>query len=214
MGKIDPCDDAKFWKILYVYIPLALLGIFFFGPIITPSYYTLIFLGIIPLCFLLRSKKIQMGDVKKSFLYSLPVLWPFVVDLILGLYRYGSEVRWQWPHGDPFILSPWNVFDRYVWHPFVIFSFSWNLFFLGVVQTTLQKRMKPTYAVLATTCIWTLFFLSFMLIDGSLPVNIQNMVISTAGVASLFLICSYAFYKSNSITGQIALFGIFMSLLR
>ena len=48
--------------------------------------------------FVLWNKKIMRGDVKKSFLYSLPLLWPFVGDFIFGLYTYGSEVlsHWQW----------------------------------------------------------------------------------------------------------------------
>jgi membrane protease YdiL (CAAX protease family) len=151
--------------------------------------------------------------MKKSFLYSLPLLWPFMGDFIYGLYNYGSEVlsHWQWPHGDPSTLSLWGIFDGYFWHPFVIFSFSWNLFFLCVVQTTLQKHLKPKWAVLITTCIWSLWHLSL-----SLGVGIQGNILGIIGYAllnaSLFFICSYAFYKSNSIVGQVLLFGILMLL--
>ena len=124
-------NEKRFWHIVYVYIPIALIGIFFLGWIITPSYYTLIFLGVIPLFFMLWNKKIMRGDVKKSFLYSLPLLWPFVGDFIFGLYTYGSEVlsHWQWPV-DPSTFSSWGIFDNYFWNHFTIFSFSMNVFFL------------------------------------------------------------------------------------
>ena len=206
-------NEKRFWHIVYVYIPIALIGIFFFGWIITPSYYTLILLGVIPLFFMLWNKKIRRGDVKKSFLYSLPLLWPFVGDFIFGLYKYGSEVlsHWQWPV-DPSTLSSWGIFDNYFWHPFTIFSFSMNFFFLYVVQTTLQKHVKPKWSILATTCLWTFFFLSFIWIDGGLPGDILSIIISTAILASLFLICSFAFYKSDGIAGQVILLGIFMSV--
>jgi hypothetical protein len=34
-----------------------------------------------------------------------------------------------------------GIFDKYLWHSFVIFSFSWNLFFLEVVQPVIQRRI-------------------------------------------------------------------------
>jgi hypothetical protein len=65
-------NEKKFWHIIYLYIPylyipVALIGIFLFGQFITPSYYTLIFLGVIPFFFLFWNKKIRRGDVKKVF---------------------------------------------------------------------------------------------------------------------------------------------------
>ena len=206
-------NEKRFWHIVYAYIPIALIGIFFLGWIITPSYYTLIFLGVIPFFFLLWNNKIGQGDVKGSFLYSLPLLWPFVGDFIFGLYKYGSEVlsHWQWS-AYPSTLSSWGIFDNYFWHPFIIISFSCNLFFLHIFQTSLQRNIKPKWSILATTCIWTLFFESFIWIDGGLPWDIQSIIISMAILASLFLICSFASYKSNSIAGQVILLGIFMSV--
>ena len=67
--KIGSINEDKFWLIAYLYISLALIGIFFSGSVITPSYYTLIFLGIVPFLFLYLNKRIVMGNVKKSFLY-------------------------------------------------------------------------------------------------------------------------------------------------
>ena len=159
--KIGSINEDRFWLIIYVYIPLALIGIFFSGSLITPSYYTLIFLGIVPFLFLCLNKRIVMGNVKKSFLYSLPLLWPFAVELIYVLYKYGSEVpsHWQWPV-DPSTLSFWGIFDKYLWHPFVIFSFSWNLFFLEIVQPAIQRRIGKKWAIPATTCVWTAWFFS------------------------------------------------------
>ena len=85
-----------------------------------------------------------------------------------------------------------------------------NFFFLCVVQTTLQKHLKPRWAILATTCIWTLFLLSIIWIDtGGLPVDI---IIAMPVMASLFMICSFAFYKSNEIIGQVILLGVFIAL--
>ena len=206
-------NEKRFWHIVYAYIPIALIGIFFLGWIITPSYYTLIFLGVIPFFFLIWNNKIGRGDVKKSFLYSLPLLWPFVGDFIFGLYNYGSEVlsHWQWPV-DPSTLSSWGIFDNYFWHPFIIISFSCNFFFLHIFQTSLQRNIKPKWSILATTCIWTLFFESFIWIDGGLPWDILSIIISMAIIASLFLICSFAFYKSDGIVGQVILLGLFMSV--
>jgi len=206
-------NEKRFWHIVYAYIPIALIGIFFFGRIITPSYYTLIFLGVIPFFFLLWNNKIGRGDVKKSFLYSLPLLWLSVGDFIFGLYTYGSEVlsHWQWLV-DPSTLSSWGIFDNYFWHPFIIISSSCNFFFLHIFQASLQRNIKQKWSILATTCIWTLFFESFIWIDGGLLGDIQSIIISMAILASLFLICSFAFYKSDGIVGQVILLGIFMSL--
>jgi hypothetical protein len=72
-------NEKRFWHIIYVYIPITLIGIFF-GRIITPSYYMLILLGVIPFFFLLWNNKIGRGDVKGSFLYSLPLLWPIIAE--------------------------------------------------------------------------------------------------------------------------------------
>lgn len=202
--------EEKFWQILYIYIPIALIGILFFGHITTPSYYTLIFLGVVPFFILLLNKKIGRGDLKKSFLYSLPLLWLPVADFIGMLYKFGSDVlsHLQWPWGDPSTLSSWEIFNSYIWHPFVIFSFSMNFFFLCVVQTAIQKHLKPKWAILTTTCIWTLFFLSIIWIDtGGLP---GNIIIVMPVMASLFMICSFAFYKSNEIIGQVILLGIIL----
>lgn len=206
-------SEDKFWHTIYLYTPIALAGIFFLGPAITPSYYTLIFLGIAPFLFLLWNKNIPLGDVKKSFLCSLPLLWPFVYEIVSGWYNYGSYVlsRWQWP-ADPSTLSSWGIFDRYLWHPFVIFSFSMNFFFLCVVQTTLKKHIKPGWSILTTTGVWMLFFLSFMWVDGSLPGNVQNLIVPVIELTSLFLICSCAFHRSGSIIGQVTLLGIALSL--
>ncbi|RZN65255.1 MAG: hypothetical protein EF806_01680 [Candidatus Methanoliparum thermophilum] len=200
-------DEKRSSLIIHVYAPIALIGILFFGPIITPSYYTLIFLGVLPFFFLLLNGKISRRDVKKSFLYSLPLLWPFVADLILGLYKYGPEVlsHWQW-YIDPSTLSSLEIFDSCFWHPFVILSFSMNFFFLCIVQSTLQKHVKPEWAILATTCIWISFFLGFMWVDGSLP----GSILGIAFIASFPMICSFAFYKSESIVGQVVLLGISM----
>ena len=195
-------NEKKFWHIIYLYVPIALVGIFFFGRIITPSYYTLIFLGVIPFFFLFWNKKIRRGDVKKSFLYSLPLLWPFVAGFILGLYKYGSEVlsHWQWPI-DPSTLSLWGIFDNYFLHPWVIFSFSWNLFFLCVVQTALQRHVKPKWSIIATNCIWTGWTFSVVFSFSGYEGSVLGIIVLMGMMASLFLICSYAFYKSNSIVG-------------
>jgi len=200
-------NEKRFWHIVYAYIPLTLIGIFFLGWIITPSYYTLIFLGVIPFFFLLWNNKIGRGDVKGSFLYSLPLLWPIIAEFIWISSHHGTI---KFPFD--LTLSPSLFFDNYFWHPFIIISFSCNLFFLHIFQTSLQRNIKPKWSILATTCIWTLFFESFIWIDGGLPGGIQSIIISTAILASLFLICSFAFYKSNSIAGQVILLGIFIAL--
>ena len=200
-------NEKRFWHIVYAYIPIALIGIFFLGWIITPSYYTLIFLGVIPFFFLLWNNKIGRGDVKGSFLYSLPLLWPIIAELFLIIFGFGTIKC-------PFdlTLSPMLFFDNYFWHPFIIISFSCNFFFLHIFQTSLQRNIKQKWSILATTCLWTLFFLSFMWIAGGLPGDIQSIIILMAIFASLFLICSFAFYKSNAIAGQVILLGIFMSV--
>jgi hypothetical protein len=65
--KIGSINKDKFWLIAYLCISLALIGIFFSGSVITPSYYTLIFLGVVPFLFLCLNKRIVMGNVKKVF---------------------------------------------------------------------------------------------------------------------------------------------------
>ena len=200
-------NEKRFWHIVYAYIPLTLIGIFFGGWIITPSYYTLIFLGVIPFFFLLWNDKIGRGDVKGSFLYSLPLLWPIIAEFIWIISHHGTI---KFPFD--LTLSPRLFFDNYFWHPFIIISFSCNFFFLQIFQTSLQRNIKPKWSILATTCIWTLFFESFIWIDGGLPGDILSIIISTAILASLFLICSFAFYKSISIVGQVILLGLFIAL--
>jgi|GEM_PF-6085349 len=65
------------------------------------------------------------------------------------------------------------------------------------------------------TCIWTLFLLSIIWIiwidTGGLP---GDIIIAMPVMASLFMICSFAFYfyKSNEIIGQVILLGVLIAL--
>ncbi|MCK4398084.1 MAG: hypothetical protein KAV25_03745 [Methanophagales archaeon] len=100
----------------------------------------------------------------------------------------------------------WHIVYAYI--PIALIG----IFFLHIFQTSLQRNIKPKWSILATTCIWTLFFESFIWIDGGLPWDILSIIISMAILASLFLICSFAFYKSDGIVGQVILLGLFMSV--
>jgi len=104
-------------------------------------------------------------------------LWPFAVELIYVLCKYGSEFlsHWNWPV-DPSTLSFLGIFDKYLWHPFVIFSFSWNLFFLEVVQPVIQRRIGKKWAIPATTCVWTAWFFSLAFFVGGVHGSFMGII--------------------------------------
>jgi hypothetical protein len=105
-----------------------------------------------------------------------------------------------------------GIFDKYLWHPFVIFSFSWNLFFLEVIQPVIQRRIGKKWSISATTCVWTAWFFSLGFFVGGVHGSFMGIIGLIATQFSLFLICSYAFYKSGSIVGQIFLLGVVVAL--
>ena len=77
----------------------------------------------------------------------------------------------------------------------------WSLF-------NLPFGVELERAIPATTHVWTAWFFSLAFFVGGVHGSFMGIIGLIAAQFSLFLICTYAFYKSDSIAGQIFLLGV------